>query len=53
MKTNETFAKTIILVFGLLGIVCLIGSFWNISQLFFAFICGIMVALGVKDLKDK
>lgn len=44
-------AKAIIAMFGTLGVVCLIGAFWNPWQLMFAGMCAAMVLFGISELK--
>ena len=44
-------AKALIVVFGVLGLCCLVGSFWNPWQLIFAAMCAAMVLCGISELK--
>ena len=44
-------AKAIIAMFGTLGVVCLIGAFWNPWQLMLAGLCAAMVLFGFSELK--
>ncbi len=44
-------AKAMIYAFGILGVFCLIGSFWNPYQLLFAAMCAAMVLCGKSELK--
>lgn len=44
-------AKALIVTFGLLGIACLIGAFWNPWQLMFAAMCGLLVWCGIYEYK--
>lgn len=41
-----------VVIFGLLGLVALIGCFWNIWQLATVVICAIMVIAGIRELKN-
>lgn len=45
-------AKALIVVFGVLGICCLVGSFWNPRQLLFAVMCAAMVVCGISEYKE-
>lgn len=44
-------AKALIAVFGVLGLCCLVGSFWNPWQLIFAAMCAAMVLCGISEYK--
>lgn len=44
-------AKAIIVTFGLLGMCCLVGSFWNPWQLILAAMCAVMVLCGISEYK--
>ena len=44
-------AKGIIARFGTLGVVCLIGAFWNPWQVLFAAMCAAMVLCGISEYK--
>lgn len=48
--------KIFLYLFIFLTIVCLVGSYWNIGQLFFAAICAIMSLahwLEIKQIKQQ
>jgi len=46
-------AKLLIIIFGLIGIISLIGSYWNPSQLLLTAMCLLMIFCGLKELKDE
>lgn len=45
-------AKALIVVFGILGVAALVGSFWNPWQLVMAGICAVMVLCGISEYKE-
>jgi len=49
----ETIDKLGIIIFGVLGVIALIGSFWNSSQLAIAGMCACMVTVSYFDLKKE
>lgn len=53
MFSDRFQAKAIIATFGMLGVVCLIGAFWNPWQLMFAGMCAIMVLCVFLELKKS
>ena len=53
MFSDRFQAKAIIATFGTLGVVCLIGAFWNPWQLMFAGLCAAMVLCGFSELKKE
>ena len=53
MFSDRFQAKAIIATFGTLGVVCLIGAFWNPWQLMFAGISAAMVVFGFSELKKS
>ena len=53
MFSDRFQAKAIISTFGTLGVVCLIGAFWNPWQLMFAGMCAAMVLCGFSELKKS
>ena len=44
-------AKALIVVFGILGVCALVGSFWNPWQLGTAAMCAAMVLCGISEYK--
>lgn len=53
MFSDRFQAKAIIATFGTLGVVCLIGAFWNPWQFMFAGLCAAMVLCGFSELKKS
>ena len=44
-------AKAMIVIFGILGVAALIGTYWNPSQLFVSAMCAIMVLCGLSEYR--
>lgn len=54
MKRKDLmFAKMIIWMFGVLGVVCLVGIYFNPSLMYPAIICGVLVGKGFHDIKKN
>lgn len=52
MRTNY-FAIISAWFFGIIGVVALVGSYWNEWQLVNTFVCAVMVWFSVIDLKNS